>query len=215
MRTNEEWLVALRSGGEAQTAALSDLRGYLLRAARYTLRQNRLSLEPLTPGAIDALAEECAQEAIVTILGQLGDFRGDSLFTTWAYKFAVNVAFVAARKERWGRRPLDRLLQSPDLAERISVAGDASADPQRRVLRQEIVAAMRQAVDEHLTPRQREALTAIAFDDVPLDELARRWATNRNALYKLLHDARRKLKAHLRERGFYAKALRDAFGHDR
>jgi RNA polymerase sigma-70 factor, ECF subfamily len=214
-RTNEEWLVALESEGEPQTAALSDLRAYLLRAALYTLHQRANTLQQSAPTEIEQLAEDCAQDAVSTILAHLHEFRGDSRFTTWAYKFAVNAALVAARRERWGRVPLDRLLNSPDLVERIGAAGDTSSDPHRRVLQGELLAAVRQGIETHLTKRQGEALTAIVFEEVPLDELARHWASNRNALYKLLHDARRKLKAHLRERGFDAKELRDVFGNDR
>jgi RNA polymerase sigma-70 factor, ECF subfamily len=212
-RTNEEWLMALKSDGEAQSASLSDLRTYLLRAARYTLHQRRSTLQQ-PPGEIEQLAEDCAQDAVSTILAHLHQFRGDSLFTTWAYKFAVNAALVAARRERWGRVPLDRLLNGPDLVERIGPAGDTSSDPHRRVLQREILAAVREGIEAHLTKRQRDALTAIVFEEVPLDELARHWASNRNALYKLLHDARRKLKGHLRDRGFGAKEVRDVFGND-
>jgi RNA polymerase sigma-70 factor, ECF subfamily len=214
-RTNEEWLMALKSDGEPQTAALSDLRAYLLRAARYTLHQRRNTLQQPAPSETEQLAEDCAQDAISAILVHLHEFRGDSRFTTWAYKFAVNAALVAARRERWGRAPLDPLLNSPDLVDRIGAVGDTGADPQRRALQGELLAALRQGIEAHLTKRQREALTAVVFEEVPLDELARHWASNRNALYKLLHDARRKLKTYLRDRGFDAKELRDVFGNDR
>jgi RNA polymerase sigma-70 factor (ECF subfamily) len=215
-RTNEEWLMALKSDGEPQAAALSDLRAYLLRAARYTLHRSRNTLQQPAPTDIEQLAEDCAQDAVSAILGHLDQFRGESRFTTWAYKFAVNAALVAARRDRWGRVPLVRLLDgSPELAELIGATGDASSDPHRRALQAEILAAVRQGIEAHLTDRQRQALKAIVFEEVPLDELARHWASNRNALYKLLHDARRKLKAHLRDRGFGAKEIVDAFTNDR
>jgi RNA polymerase sigma-70 factor (ECF subfamily) len=214
-RTNAEWLTALKSDGEAQTSALSDLRAYLLQAALYGLLRSRNTLQHLARTDIEQLAEDCAQDAVSAILGHLDQFRGDSRFTTWAYKFAVNAALVAARRERWGRVPLDRLLDSPDLVARIGLASDASSDPHQRALQAEMLAAIRQAIEGHLTSRQRQALTAIVFEEVPLDELARHWGSNRNALYKLLHDARRKLKAHLRERGFDAKEIFDAFSNDR
>ena len=207
-RTNEEWLLALKSDGEAQAAALSDLRAYLLRAALYTLQRRRNSQQG-GRGEIEQLAEDCAQDALSTILRHLDEFRGESQFTTWAYKFAVNAAFVASRRERWGQVPLDRLLTGSDLVERIAVTSGTVSDPHRRVLQAEILAAVRQGIETHLTQRQRQALTAIVFDEVPLDELARHWGSNRNALYKLLHDARRKLKEHLRERGFDTKELPD------
>jgi RNA polymerase sigma-70 factor (ECF subfamily) len=213
-RTNEEWRVALTSGAEAQAAALSDLRAYVLRAALYALHRRRNSLRDVAPTDIEQLAEDCAQEALAAILAHLDRFRGESRFTTWAYAFAVNAALVAARRERWGRVPLDRLLDSRELVERLGSAGAASSDPQRHAVRGEILLAVRQGIERHLTKRQREALTAIVFEEVPLDELARHWDTNRNALYKLLHDARRKLKAHLSQCGFDAKEVLDAFSDD-
>jgi RNA polymerase sigma-70 factor, ECF subfamily len=214
-RTNAEWLVALRSDGEAQTAALSELRAYLLRAALYTLYRSRSTLRSLAPADIGQLAEDCAQDALSAVLGHLDQFRGASRFTTWAYKFAVNTALVAAQHERWARVSLDRLLESPDLVARMGAFSDASADPERRALQGQILAAMRQGIENHLTERQRQALIAVVFEEVPLDELARHWGSNRNALYKLLHDARRKLKAHVIERGFDAKDVLDVFSDDR
>lgn len=213
-RTNEEWLMALKSDGEPQTAALSDLRAYLVRAALYTLHRRRNTLQQLASTDIEQLAEDCAQDAVSAILGHLDQFRGDSRFTTWVYTFAVNAALIAARRERWGRVPLDQLLGSPDLVDQIGLASEAS-DPQRRALQGEILAAVRQGIETHLTKRQRQALTAIVFEEIPLDELARHWGSNRNALYKLLHDARWKLKAHLRDRGFGAKEIVDVFSNDR
>ena len=108
------------------------------------------------------------------------------------------------------------LMSSPmtGSVERIGMTSQAPADPQRQALQKEILTAVRHGIETHLTTRQRQALTAIVFDEVPLDELARRWASNRNALYKLLHDARRKLKAHLRAHGFGAKEVADAFRND-
>jgi RNA polymerase sigma-70 factor, ECF subfamily len=211
-RTNAEWLIALKADGQPQTAALSDLRAYLLRAARYALSRHRNALR-LAPVDVDQLAEDSAQEALASLLERLHEFRGESRFTTWAYKFAIHAALVAARRER--RVPLDRLLDTPDLVARLGTASGALHDPQRRALQGEMLAALREAIEAHLTPRQRQALTAIVFDDVPLDELARHWRSNRNALYKLLHDARRKLKAALRTRGFDAKEMLDAFTEDR
>jgi RNA polymerase sigma-70 factor (ECF subfamily) len=192
-RSNTEWLTALKGDGVAQASALVDLRGLLMRAARYALSRNRTTLAHLAPSDIEHLAEDCTQEALSALLEHLGSFRGDSRFTTWAYKFAVNAALVAARRERWRRIPLDRLLENPDLAD--------SPDPLKRALRHEALAAIHDGIEQQLSVRQRQVLIAVVFDEVPLDELVRHWGSNRNALYKLLHDARKKLKAHLRDRG--------------
>jgi RNA polymerase sigma-70 factor, ECF subfamily len=193
-RTNAEWLIALKGEGEPQTAALSDLRAYLLRAARHALHGNRTAVRLLAPADFEHLAQDAAQDALSALLAHLHDFRGESRFTTWAYNFAIHAAFVNARRERWGRIPLDRLLDNPDLVTRIRNATSSPSDPERKALQGEMLDALRQAIAGELTERQRQALNAIVFDGVPLDELARRWRTNRNALYKLLHDARRKLK---------------------
>ena len=214
-RTNAEWLVALKSDGQTQAAALADLRAYLLRAALYALYRSRSTLRDFAPTDIEQLAEDCAQDALSAVLGHLGQFRGDSRFTTWGYKFAVNAALVAARRERWGRVSFDRLLDTHELVERIGSLSGTSSDPQRRALQGEILAAIVQGIESRLTKRQREALTAIVFEEVSLDEFARHWGSNRNALYKLLHDARRKLKAHLSERSFDAKEMLDVFSNDR
>ena len=212
-RTNAEWLCGLRSQGALQTAALSDLRAYLLRAARFALYRSRGAVGHLATADIEHLAEDAAQDAVTAVLEHLDDFRGASRFTTWAYSFAVNAALIAARRERWSRTSLDRLLESPDLATRIGAAG--GPDPERAALREEMRGAVREAISLHLTPRQQQALTAVVLEGVPLDELARHWGSNRNALYKLLHDARRKLKAHLRTRGFDAREVLEAFSEDR
>ena len=193
-RDNAQWLAALRSSGAEQEAALVELRAYTLRASLFTLRRAGGALGAMGRTEIEALAEDCAQDAVMAILRSLDSFRGDSRFTTWAYSFAVNAALVAARRERWRRVPLDQVIEHG--ARAWAASGDG-ADPERRALEDETATAVREAIDHCLTERQRQALTAVVFDGVPLDELARHWGSNRNALYKLLHDARRKLKAHL------------------
>ena len=99
-RTNEEWLRELSAASESQADAIADLRAYLLRAALYSLTQSQSALAQLGPAAIGQMAEDCAQDALLAILQHLPEFRGDSKFTTWAYRFAVNVALVAAGA-RW------------------------------------------------------------------------------------------------------------------
>jgi RNA polymerase sigma-70 factor (ECF subfamily) len=212
-RANPEWLAALKAEGALQTAALSDLRVYLLRASRYALSRSR-NAPRLATTDLDQLAEDCAQDALSSVLEHLEEFRGESRFTTWAYAFAINAALAAARRERWGRVSFDRLLEQPDLVARLGGASVAPATPQRRAMQGEMLSALRDAIETQLTPRQRHALTAIVFEGVPLDELARHWRSNRNALYKLLHDARRKLKTHLRTRGFDPQEMLDAFSED-
>lgn len=214
-RTNAEWLSALRSSGTEQAAAIADLRAYVLRASMYSLKRSSGSLERMASTQINQLAEDCAQDALLAILQRLDAFRGESRFTTWAYSFAVNIALAAARRERWKGIPLDKVLDNPHLDEWTVGDGRAPVDPQRRTLQRETLAVIREAIDHQLSTRQRQALKAILFEGVPLDELVRHWGSNRNAVYKLLHDARRKLKASLEERGFSVKETLDLFARDR
>jgi RNA polymerase sigma-70 factor (ECF subfamily) len=200
-RTNAEWLGALKSSGDDQVEALTDLRAYLVRAATFALQRRGGGMAAAPQRQ---LAEDCAQEALVAVLDHLDDFRGESRFTTWAYVFAINRALVAARRKRWENVSLDALLEMsptvPDGAADETPAGD----PERRLMQQELVVTLTKAVDECLSDRQRQAIRAVVLESVPLDELVRHWQSNRNAVYKLLHDARRKLRACLEARGYSA-----------
>jgi RNA polymerase sigma-70 factor, ECF subfamily len=197
-RDDTQWLAALRGSEAEQAAALAELRTFLLRAALYALRRARGHLGLLAPAEIDALAEDCAQEAVMAVVQSLDRFRGESRFTTWAYAFAVNAALMAARHERWKRVPLEGVLADGGVDWAAWRASAAEREGQAQ--RAETLAAVHEAIEVCLSERQRQALKAVVFDGVPLDELARHWGSNRNALYKLLHDARRKLKAHLEVR---------------
>jgi RNA polymerase sigma-70 factor (ECF subfamily) len=192
----------LRASGEEQAAALGDLRAYLLRAARYALYRRGDRLAHRGPGDLDQMAEDCAQEALLAILPRLDEFRGESRFTTWAYAFAVHAALVAARREAWKAVPLDPLLDDPGGLARLGETAALGPDPDRRARRAEAWTVIRDVLEHELTDRQRQALRALLVEDLPLDELARHWRSNRNAIYKLVHDARRRLKARLEARGF-------------
>jgi RNA polymerase sigma-70 factor (ECF subfamily) len=214
-RTDDDWLRQLRSEGPGQTAALADLRAYLVRAATYALHRNRSNAGSLAASVLGPLAEDCAQDALLAILKNLDRFRGDSRFTTWAFAFAVNAAMVAVRRERWKRVPLDALLGDSGLPPEPMGRRGTIADPLDRAEESELLDALRQAVERDLTERQRQALKAVVFDGVPLDEVARYWGSNRNAVYKLLHDARRRLKRSLQERGFNAGDVQDRLDRTR
>jgi RNA polymerase sigma-70 factor (ECF subfamily) len=211
-RSNEDWLHALEAGGDSQAAALADLRAYLLRAARYALYRRAGRLPQRAPADLDQLAEDCAQEAVLSILARLGTFRGDSRFTTWAYTFAIHAALVAARREAWKTVPLDPILDDPGGTARLGETATGDADPDRMVRRSEAWAVVREVLEHELTDRQRQALLALLVEEVPLDELARHWGSNRNAIYKLVHDARRRLRARLESRGFPVGEILELFG---
>jgi RNA polymerase sigma-70 factor (ECF subfamily) len=210
-RSNAEWIVALNGAGDEQAAALTDLRTYLLRAALFTLQRALRYVGHLESSTLGQLAEDCAQEALTTIVQRLHDFRGESKFTTWAYAFAVNIALTAARRERWAPVALDGILEGGESLPLPAGDEESSPDPERRALQMEMIAAIRDGIQGHLTLRQQEALRALVFEEVPLNEVIRQCGSNRNAVYKLVHDARRKLKAHLKSRGFDVKEIFELF----
>ena len=178
-----DWVAALRAERED---ALAELHALLLRAARFELSRRGADAE------LDDLAHQCAADAMVAVLAKLDDFRGASRFTTWAYKFALLEAAVKARRRAWQRREVT----IDDAAwERIAQRGSDQLETQ------ELLTAIAAAVPRCLTDHQRRVLTALALDGVPVDVLAERLDTTRGALYKTLHDARRRLRAELEKEG--------------
>jgi RNA polymerase sigma-70 factor (ECF subfamily) len=210
-RSNAAWLRDLTGAGNDQAAAIGELRALLHRAALYTLGRTGAPGSHLARGQVEEIAEECAQEALLAILDRLTDFRAESKFTTWAYKFAVNIALTAARRERWKTVSLDNLLDDNDGPDWQPGPDPNAPSPEQNAQQAEVWTLVRQVMDEELTPRQRQVLRAIVFEDVPLDEVVRYLASNRNAVYKLLHDARRKLKAGLEARGYSIGDILDLF----
>jgi RNA polymerase sigma-70 factor (ECF subfamily) len=192
---SREWLDALRDEGPRRDDAIARLHGLLLRAARFEVARRRAGLPHLRGVSLDDLALQSADDALVAILGKLDDFRGESRFTTWAYKFALLEAAVRLRRLSWQERELPLEPASWDLI----AASDAS--PEAGAETNELLSAIRTAIDERLTAHQREVLVAIALRGVPIDVLAERLGTTRGALYKTLHDARQKLRRCLAERG--------------
>jgi|SRR5688572_22200487 RNA polymerase sigma-70 factor (ECF subfamily) len=203
-RTNEQWLDDLRTNGAVQAAAIADLRTLLLRTVLFFFSRNTSDFSGLARDEILQLAEDCAQEAVIAIMNHLSDFRGDSKFTTWAYKFAINIALMTARRERWKGIALDRLPFSNDGALSEWVIRDKSPGlaPDQSAIQSEVRKVIREVIERELTDKQRYVLIMIIFNEVPMDEVVRRLGTNRNAIYKMLHDARRKLKRSLQARGF-------------
>jgi RNA polymerase sigma-70 factor (ECF subfamily) len=212
-RTNEEWLYALNASGEIQEAAILDLRDLLLRATLYFFSRNLNDFRGVNRDEILQRAEDCAQEALITVMNHLSDFRGDSKFTTWAYKFAINIALMTARRERWKGVSLDQKTFSEDGSLPGWLMQDKSPGlaPDRSVLQGEVGTILREVIEHELTDRQRQVLMMMIFHEVPMDEVVQRLGTNRNAVYKLLHDTRRKLKASLQARGFEAGETLDLF----
>src|SRR5512146_693926 len=213
-RTNQEWLLQLESSGAAQESALADLRELLLRAALYFFSRTPGDLAGLTRDEVLQRAEDCAQDALISLMAHLSDFRGDSKFTTWAYKFAINTALVTARHERLKGVSLDALAASSEKAFSDWAMEDKSegAAPEQSAVQAEIRVVIREVIEQDLTDKQRTVLSMMIFNDVPMDEVVRYLGANRNAVYKMLHDARRKLKDGLQSRGFDVAEALSAFG---
>jgi len=189
------WLRSLRGAGVERDEAVARLHGLLLRAARFEVGRRRPALPHLRGGDLDDVANQAADDALVAVLRRLDDFRGASRFTTWAYKFAIYEAAVKLRKRAWQGREV------PLEPERWNPLPSAGLTPEAEAEQSELVDAVRNAVDTGLTPHQRRVLVALALNDVPIDVLAERLNTSRGALYKTLHDARRKLRRELEEHG--------------
>ncbi len=203
---SRRWLEELGSGGHARDAAIARLHELLLRAARFEVSRRRVALPFLRGGDHDDLANQAADDALVAVLAKLHDFRGDSRFTTWAYKFALYEAAVKLRRRAWQDRelPLEPESWSP-------IASDVESPPDHAE-QSELIAALQAAIAEALSAHQREVLVAITLNGVPIDVLAERLNTSRGALYKTLHDARKKLRSRLAADGF---ELGDAGGRQR
>jgi RNA polymerase sigma-70 factor (ECF subfamily) len=210
-RTNEQWMRELATPGYAQAEAITDLRALLVRGALYSLRRTQYRLATWDAEQLRQLAEDSAQEALLAVLQHLHEFRGESRFTTWAFKFAVNKALLHARHESWKHISLEQLLTNPELPDAPFAGEPTDTDPDRIAWRTQVWELLREVIETELTPHQRRVLIAVTFDDVPLDELAQQFQTNRNAMYKTLHDARRKLKARLAARGLQTQEVMDSF----
>lgn len=194
------WLSALRGEGEAEGRAVARLHELLLGAARFEVARRRETLPHLRGGEFDDIAMQSANDALVAVLGKLDDYRGESRFTTWAYKFALLEAAVALRRRAWQGREV------PLEPERWPLIPDGKASPEESAGTRELFDALRDSVKRDLTPHQREVFTALALNAVPIDILAERLGTTRGALYKTLHDARRKLRARLAKSGLAPEA---------
>jgi RNA polymerase sigma-70 factor, ECF subfamily len=185
------WLRDLRSEGAAKDRALASLHALLLRAARFEVARRRSALPHVRGSDLDDLANQAADDALMSVLRRLDDFRGASRFTTWAYKFALLEAAVKLRKRAWQGREV------PLEAETWGLFSSNMLEPDAEAEQSELWDMVRQAIADDLTPHQRLVLVSLAVNGVPIDVLAERLGSTRGALYKTLHDARRKLRKHL------------------
>ncbi len=201
-RSNEAWLSDLRAEGERRSSALDDLRTIIHKGLPYALSR---WLSPTQP-QFESLVDEVTQETLLRVLDQLDTFEGRSQFTTWVHKIAVRIALTELRRKRWRDSSLDELTESEDAPPPQGLLADSQAGPDVTAERTDMLARVRRVIEEELTDRQRQALVLLGLQDMPMEDAARKLKTNRNALYKLLHDARLRLRTRL--------ALEDISPHD-
>src|SRR4051794_6243708 len=192
---SREWLAALRAHGAARDRAVEPPHDLLLCGARFEVSRRRASLHYVRGEELEDIATQAADDALVAVLRKLRDFRGASRFTTWAYKFALLEAGVRLRRRAWQGREggLDAGMW-PAVAHPRGAGPDAGE-------RRGVLGTLKRAIDQTLPPHQREVFAALALNGVPIDVLAERLDTTRGALYKTLHDARRKLRRELAAAG--------------
>ncbi len=201
-RTNQEWLDDLR--GPERDEALADLRAFLLRGLGYSLT-SRSDVDSV-------LLEDFVQDALLRILDNLDTFRGESRFTTWAQKIAVRVAFTELRRHRWRDLSLEDITEPQGLDFVPDFLVDPEAPPDQQAVQRLFLEDLKRLIATELTDKQRQALVAVRIQGIPLEEVARRMGTNRNALYKLLHDARQRLKSRMEAEGLSPEDVLAAFG---
>lgn len=209
-RDNKAWLNDLGTAGEPRELALADLRAMLLRA----LPQGLARWLPPDHPEFESLLEDTAQQTLVRVLDGLDQFQGRSQFTTWAYKIAVRVALNELRRRKWR----DVSLQGLETPAEDGVAPrqfrSPEASPEKIVERGDVLQRVQRIIAEELSERQRAAMMAISVEGVPVEEVARRLKTNRNALYKVLHDARVRLKERLESEGLPPAELLQMFSQE-
>ena len=176
---SREWLRSLRATGAERDRAIGRLHALLLRAARFEVARRRPTLPHLRGNELDEIALEAADDALMSVLARLDDFRGASRFTTWVYKFALLEAAVKLRRRAWQGREV------PLEPETWGLFSSAELEPGAHAEQSELLTTLQGAVDEVLTAHQRRVLVALALNGVPVDVLAERLNTSRGALESL------------------------------
>ena len=192
----QNWVEALSTPGPRQDHAMDRLHQMMLRASRHQVRRMRSSLAGVGDERLEEIANQAADEAMMAVLAKLSTFEGRSRFTTWAYKFAILQSATEVRRFAWRHREVEL-----DDDAQLQARGPS---PASYVEAADLASAVRNAIDVALTPHQRRVTIALLVDDIPIGVLADRLGTNRNALYKTVHDARTRLRAHLIASGHLA-----------
>ena len=206
-RTNTQWLSDLNTPGPLQEAALEDLRSTIRAGLPYALSK---WLSPSDP-QFDMLAEEVAQDTLLRVLDKLDTFEGRSKFTTWVQKIAVRVALTELRRKRWREVSLEAMTGEENGQGGLSFLADSGLGPEVAAEQSDMVARVRRIILEELTEKQRTALVAAQIKGMPISEVASRMGMKRNALYKLMHDARLRLKRRMVDEGLTPEEVLSAF----
>jgi RNA polymerase sigma-70 factor (ECF subfamily) len=197
-RSNEVWPELLLSDGPAHHAAVRRLHALMTKAAYHQVAHMSPNLPVIGGVRVDDIVKQAADEATVAALGRLASFEGRSRFTTWAYKFGILHAANEVRRNMWRHREVN-LDELPEL-----VGGRTS--PEQHVEHLDFAQAVGAAIEVALTPHQRKVAIALLVEEIPIDVLAERMGTKRNALYKTLFDARGRLRSHLTAGGYLTDA---------
>jgi RNA polymerase sigma-70 factor (ECF subfamily) len=200
-RSNQDWLRALsEQPSEAQSDALRDLHEFLVRAVLVYLLEHRGDLSGWSRADVRRLAEDLSQETLLEVRNSLASFRGESKFTTWACRIVINRAASELRRHRYRNVSLDALREEAAgvlkalLAEREAAS---QVDPEQLVERRRYLDLLRGIIEKDLNDRQRQAIIGVHWEGLSMDDMATKLGLTRNALYKLLHDARKRIKARL------------------
>jgi len=207
-RTNEQWTADLSGTGPDREEALSDLSGVIRRGLPYSLSKY---LSPQDPH-FDALADEVVQETLLRVLDNLASFEGRSKFTTWVHKIAVRIALTELRRKRWHDVSLDEIVESSEAPSSLGMMVDPGASPETMAEQSDMIERIQHIIEEELTEKQRTALLAVGVQGMSMPIVAERLGMKRNALYKLLHDARLKLKQRLTDEGLSPEDILSVFG---
>ena len=199
---DDQLYLSLQSGGDEHEIALVELRAVLTRNLRRALTGY--------PRADDSFLDDVVQDSLLRILDRLEQFEGRSQFATWATTIAIRVAMSELRRFRWRDVSLDEVVDNTSV--RSGFAIDVDSGPDIQIQRNTILEKMRDVIDTQLTKKQRTALLS-EMKGMPQEEIARRMGSNRNAIYKLTHDARKKLKLGLEAAGYSADDIHAAFAN--
>jgi len=198
--------------GPSQEAALEDLRAIVQAGLPYALTQWLSSDDP----RFAPLVEEVAQETVMRVLSRLDTFEGRSQFTTWIYKIAVRIALTELRRRKWREVSLNSLVEGEEETSlpASELIADSAPGPEGLAEREDMLAHVQRLINEELTPKQRQAMIALVVQGMPLEEVARRMGMERNALYKLMHDARLRLKHRLAREGLTSTDVLSIFDRE-